>query len=278
MRIATAGLALTLLAIHGLPGDARAASCGVAVSGPEVSLQGVFGALLPGGAPDVTSACLPSGTVDAGWVTAPGSPSATVLVEIAGFAPQNVLGIYDASRTTGGLPDVMVPLFSGAATAGTTAVIAFTPNAGGFAVSVNGGAPQQFGSSVFGYYLTTPPQAGVPRTFFSDSRLNPAGFQHVYAYQGTGQSFAPAGLVVASEPGKPSRTVYSPGGLFGPGAFLLAWEDLAGGGDGDYQDMVVLTRDIVPVPLPAAAWLMLSGLALFGAVASRRRADPAPAG
>jgi len=41
--------------------------------------------------------------------------------------------------------------------------------------------------------------------------------------------------------------------------------------DKDYDDLVV-RMDVAPVPLPAAAWLMIAGLAGLGAVARRRRA------
>lgn len=41
-------------------------------------------------------------------------------------------------------------------------------------------------------------------------------------------------------------------------------------GDKDYDDLVV-RMDVAPVPLPAAAWLLLGGMAGLGAVARRRR-------
>ena len=41
--------------------------------------------------------------------------------------------------------------------------------------------------------------------------------------------------------------------------------------DKDYDDMVV-RMDVAPVPLPAAAWLILAGMAGLGAVARRRAA------
>ena len=42
--------------------------------------------------------------------------------------------------------------------------------------------------------------------------------------------------------------------------------------DKDYDDYVGILVASTPVPLPAAAWLLLSGLAGFGAVARRRKA------
>jgi hypothetical protein len=63
---------------------------------------------------------------------------------------------------------------------------------------------------------------------------------------------------------------------------LIAWEDLRIASDHDYQDMVVLLRDIVPsavptVPLPAAVWLLGSVLAGLGVVGRRRKGVPAAA-
>lgn len=44
--------------------------------------------------------------------------------------------------------------------------------------------------------------------------------------------------------------------------------------DKDYDDLVV-RMDVAPVPLPAAAWLLLGGMAGLGAVARRRRGKAA---
>lgn len=67
------------------------------------------------------------------------------------------------------------------------------------------------------------------------------------------------------------------------GAYVTAWEDLAGGGDGDYNDLVMLIKgDVSPetdlssipnavVPLPAALWLFTTGLLGLAAFARRNK-------
>lgn len=67
------------------------------------------------------------------------------------------------------------------------------------------------------------------------------------------------------------------------GAFVIGWEDLADGGDQDFNDLVLLVKGDISlntlpaaaqgavVPIPAALWLFCSGL-LGLAAAARRRA------
>ena len=50
----------------------------------------------------------------------------------------------------------------------------------------------------------------------------------MYAYQGSGQTFA-FGTQTATEPGKPARSVWAPGGAFNGTDAILAWEDLRSG-------------------------------------------------
>ena len=64
-------------------------------------------------------------------------------------------------------------------------------------------------------------------------------------------------------------TVTTTGSDFDPQMYLLVWEDLYGGGDGDYQDMVLLTNYVVPVPLPPALVLFASVLAGLGIMQRR---------
>ena len=58
-----------------------------------------------------------------------------------------------------------------------------------------------------------------------------------------------------------------------PGQTLVGFEDLAGGGDRDYDDVVIslsnTNEDITAVPVPAALWLM--GSALFGLLGLSKR-------
>lgn len=240
----------------------------------EISLQAVFNAIVtPPGAVSTTAGCLADGS-DAQWHTVGGSGSATILIEVAGFSNSNVLGIYDPLSVVSGSPTRTLDIFAGSASAGATATITVTQVSGGYNVSVNGGAATLFSSQNFGYYLRTPGQNGAPSgaTFYSNTALNSDGLDHMYAYLGSGQSFR-SGWQTATEPGKPSRNVWAPGGVFGPNDAILAWEDLlSSGSDRDYQDMVVLTRQITPVPVPAALGFLLvgaAGLARF----RRRKAD-----
>jgi len=71
------------------------------------------------------------------------------------------------------------------------------------------------------------------------------------------------------------------------GAYVTAWEDLPGGGDDDYNDLVMLIKGDAstvsnlppiigaatpaPVPVPAALWLFGSGLLGLGAMFRQRR-------
>lgn len=53
------------------------------------------------------------------------------------------------------------------------------------------------------------------------------------------------------------------------GNWVIAWEDLAGGGDRDFNDIVV-EANVAPVPVPAAVWLFGSGLLGLIGIARRK--------
>jgi hypothetical protein len=53
------------------------------------------------------------------------------------------------------------------------------------------------------------------------------------------------------------------------GNWVIAWEDLPGGGDRDFND-IVLEVSFAPVPIPAAVWLFGSGLLGLIGIARRK--------
>ena len=273
----TAGIAAAgLWAAATLPLTAHAAgSCAFGPSsGSEVSLQGVFNDMFgTGAAPNTVTDCL-ADPGDSLWHTESSVGSATILVEIAGNAGGNTLGIYDSTSTLNSLE-----IFSGPAGASSRAFITVSGSPGAFQVQVDrfsgntfvGSVSSVFASSSFGFYLQQPASAGGER-FYSESSRNagrngdPNAKDYMYSYIGNGATFL-------------NGSTYAPGMVkgtkFDGSDALIAWEDLRNSSDGDYQDMVVLLRDIVPspapVPLPAAAWLFGSALAGLGVFGRRRR-------
>ncbi len=217
----------------------------------QASFDNLFGAA---SAPSATADCLNDGTGvgrDGAWTTQ-GAASATILLEIAGFANRNRFGIYDINN-----PSNRLEVFDGLDGSGDSARLSFVLGPGGYTVSVTQGAltttaAAPFLSDAFGFYLATPEN----NVFFSQSNLNAGGADRMYAYRGAGQSFV----------GGPAVTL---GTVFGVNDAILAYEDLLRGDD-DYQDFVVLVRGVAPIPLPAAALLFLSALAGYGAFARRR--------
>ena len=51
--------------------------------------------------------------------------------------------------------------------------------------------------------------------------------------------------------------------------YVLAWDDQDGGGDRDFNDLIVEVSKVNPVPIPGAVWLLGSGL--IGLVGLRRK-------
>lgn len=240
---------LLLSSVAALPQLSHAAICSFGPGTPgEDSLQTVMGNLLGSGAPTVTTDCL-ADSQDSYWQTSNAAKkgvtgTTTLIVEIAGYANQNTFGIYDASD-----PAHLLQVYSGANDPFDKRTIVFSDNGSGYNVAIKRNnttlASGIFGSQDFGFYMSTPQDSGY--TYFSDTALNTAdNVDHMYAYQGNGNYFLDTGNVPASLRNKE----------FHSEMYLLAWEDLLNGGDGDYQDMMVATEFITPIPIPPAFALL----------------------
>jgi hypothetical protein len=241
MRV-VAGLIAVLVSVQ------TYASCSFGTSN-EPSLQDVFDSILPTGAVSATNDCLAEGA-DAKWA-ANGQATATIVIELAGFASQNTFGIYDVSD-----PSHRATIFVGADGPGTTDTVQIMQTNGHYSVMDNGVWAANFNSPVFGYFLSTP----QGNTFMSDTSLNTDGGDHMYAYQGNGTSTFKAGS-------------HLDGQTFATNMYLLGFEDLAKPGwDRDYQDFVAAVQYVVPVPIPQG--VVLLGIALAGLTRLRREARP----
>lgn len=232
------GIAGTLIvaAIAVAPVTAEAA-CTFGTSS-ETPLQGVIDSLLGPGSLSATNDCL-AASADQVW-TAPGEVVATIIVEIAGYAGQNVFGVYDPFDATR-----MVSVFSGPASSGATSTIEILANGPVFDVRIDGQVQNQFATKDFGFYLRTPQN----NTFFSQPGLNVDGADHLYSYRGNGDVFVGGALA---------------GSTFTTEMYLLAFEDLRiPQGDEDYQDFVAVAN-FHPVPLPGALLLLLSAVGMVG--------------
>ncbi len=226
-----------------------AASACVTGGSSETSLQGIFDNITVGGPSSVTAAtdCLPD-SFDSVWsVTGSGLSGLTVIIEIAGHAGTNTLGVYDATDFT-----KRVQLFNGAASAGSQVVMSIREDGSVFTNVVNDSGVN-FAGNAFGFYLGTANNG----TFFSDTSLNADKTDHMLAYRGKGDTVQLPGVAA---------------GTWTLNEYALAWEDhklsLA---DFDFNDFVVMVESVQPVPVPPAVWLFGSGLIGLAGVARRRR-------
>jgi hypothetical protein len=195
---------------------------------------------------DVTTDEL-SDALDSYWnIGASGGSVSTMVFKgmLSQYSSAVTFGVFDAVN-----PGTRVQLFGGSAVTGNLITLSITALGD---VYLNGSdTGTDFANGAFGYYLDmTATPATNASVYFSNSVLNPdGGADHMYAYQGQGDTVQilpwGAGPWLSTE-------------------YILAWEGSFGGGDMDYDDLVVMVESVQPVPVPAAVILGMLGLGAAG--------------
>ncbi len=158
--------------------------------------------------------------------TVSGNSTFTLMLELAGYAGQNAIGVYNGDAAS----PTLYQVFPGYASPGWFAVASFRAN-GTLIVNlfdenaVGQGTTSYTGvdRNKFGYYLQSP--AG---TLFTQDYRNPSGYPQALAYAGTG---------------------------INAGSWWLCWEDLPWlSADRDFNDAVLFLESVNPTPVRQDSW------------------------
>ena len=242
--IAKASLRATVIAALGLAGQQAHALCTFNGPGSEQTLQSVFNGLLGADSVNVVTACMDEGA-DSLWNTDGQIGTVDIRVELAGNRNSNTFGLFDPY--TG----ARIQLFEGNDGANTVGIVQVNQLNGQWRVRVRDttASPGEntswtpyvnLTSNVFGFYLG----AAGNNFFYSATGRNTDGVDHMYAYGPLGGESA--------------------------GEYILAWEDLFGGGDRDYQDFVATCRTSARAVADGG---LAAGSGLIGLAGVARRRD-----